>query len=761
MTIVTNLAGGTNDVPLNLALTNLNGNTTYCFRMVASNSFGKVFGTNHVFTTPIPPPYASTLPATLITGNGAVLNARVNPNGTSTEVWFEFGTQTGYYPFGSFGNTNIGSGSSELLIGASIPTWRPLQPATLYHYRVGARNSGGTRYGADASFTTTGSQPLAAVQYPSLVTVSNALFNGAVNPNGETTAAWYEWGITTNYGRFVTIPYSNGRFTNLWFEGSAPVNYDRITPPKAVGSGTSYASAGSMVNDLTPGTMYEYRLVASNRFGQVTNGYAWCPVPAPQVVVEPATAVTGSSAILHAQVNPNGWPVTAWFQWGLNGIENRSAPIYLSPRTNPVPLSLYVTGLVSGVTYGYYQVMVTNGAFNTFGGWSFTTPIPPTVTTLSATAVSHTNATLKGSVNPKSLPTRAWFEWGLSTNYAHRTSSVEVGAGNTNVPVATYHFRFVAESPGGVVHGPDATFTTLPPPVASDGYYVSRTLLPEGLSTPITITTTGGNHFYQGAIPRPFRIRLTQNGQPFNLIEPESVWPQSLTFMFPPLDPGYYGFVIQTQYPLSGWGDYYESGPRFFKVERYVAAQVGTPHSFQLAARNSTMEQVNPTEFIPTATYTLSNVITGTIAVRQHVNAGLNMPWLADIWKSGENGVKLSFDFILDDYVMFKFGIPIVITFDFPTIVAQGQLVEAKAPSVSYPGGEWLRAEHNVYYSTDHNLWLNAPFDGLPPVDISLSQKDDKLLIWGSVPTLPGCDAISRFVGSALDSNARWGRSLG
>jgi hypothetical protein len=94
-------------------------------------------------------PAATTDPASAINGNRATLNATVNPNGSETSVYFEWGTST------SYGNTTpaqtISVGTSNIVVTANITG---LSMNTTYHYRVVALNSGGATTGADVAFTT-------------------------------------------------------------------------------------------------------------------------------------------------------------------------------------------------------------------------------------------------------------------------------------------------------------------------------------------------------------------------------------------------------------------------------------------------------------------------------------------------------------------------------------------------------------------------------------------------------------------------------
>lgn len=98
------------------------------------------------------------------------------------------------------------------------------------------------------------------------------------------------------------------------------------------------------------------------------------------------------------------------------------------------------------------------------------TGMAPTITTLAATSVSLTSATLNGSVNPNNVSTTYHFEWGLTTSYGHSTTTASAGSGSSSVNVNTpisgltagtaYHFRIVATNSVGTTYGNDLPFTT-------------------------------------------------------------------------------------------------------------------------------------------------------------------------------------------------------------------------------------------------------------------------------------------------------------
>ncbi len=146
------VGSGSSPVAYSATVFNLQPNTLYHYRAVASNSGGTSFGADVTFVTgPLPcnAPGVATQPASNITATSAILNGSANPNGCATNAWFEYGTTPAYG--GTTGQQPLGSGSSPVPFSATISN---LQPNTLYHYRAVASNSGGTSYGADVTFMT-------------------------------------------------------------------------------------------------------------------------------------------------------------------------------------------------------------------------------------------------------------------------------------------------------------------------------------------------------------------------------------------------------------------------------------------------------------------------------------------------------------------------------------------------------------------------------------------------------------------------------
>ena len=108
-------------------------------------------------------PSVSTVNATNITSNSAIVNGIVNPNNLVTAVSFQYGTTMTYGNQIGAEQSPINGGISNVNVTAALTA---LQPNTLYHFRVQAIGNGNTINGSDATFTT-------ASSYPAAITLNN------------------------------------------------------------------------------------------------------------------------------------------------------------------------------------------------------------------------------------------------------------------------------------------------------------------------------------------------------------------------------------------------------------------------------------------------------------------------------------------------------------------------------------------------------------------------------------------------------------
>lgn len=167
------VGGGTTDVPVSATVSGLTANTTYDFKLVATNGVATASDTGMFNTTmrtiqPTSPP-PLTLPVigrqapTVTSSATATLSGLVNPEGSSTSAHFEYGLDPRYYGGGAIVyNTitpvqTVGSDSTSHAVTARISG---LLPDALYHVRLVASSSAGAAQGPDQTFiTATGPAP--------------------------------------------------------------------------------------------------------------------------------------------------------------------------------------------------------------------------------------------------------------------------------------------------------------------------------------------------------------------------------------------------------------------------------------------------------------------------------------------------------------------------------------------------------------------------------------------------------------------------
>ena len=342
-------------------------------------------------------------------------------------------------------------------------------------YRVSATSAG--LRGIPVIFRATAlSPPTVTTTAASAITRTSATLNGSVNPNGQATTAYFEWGTSSTLSTFDT------------------------TTSQSIGSGTSAVSVTANLTGLNANTTYYYRAVGQNS-GGTQNGsiVSFTTSALPTVTTSAGSNIGSTSATLNGSVNPNGSTATAWFEWGTSGILSTytsTASQSIGSGTSAVSVTANLTGLSASTTY-YYRVVGQNSA-GTSGGSivSFTTlsgavPNPPTL-----------SSPPDGAANQNTRPALSWTASAGATNYHLQvsqsssfsttvfddttitTTSRQVGPLQNN---RTLYWRVRAKSTSGWSEYSTAfSFGTLPPPAFSTASvrssFVSPGSLPTGLA---------------------------------------------------------------------------------------------------------------------------------------------------------------------------------------------------------------------------------------------------------------------------------------
>ena len=293
-----------------------------------------------------------------------------------------------------------------------------------------------------APTATTGTETTAA---PDVGDPTVATLNGSVNPQGQATNYHFEYGPTTGYGTSTT---------------STSAGQDSLDHAES-----------ARITALTAGTTYHFRIVATNATG-TTNGSDQTFTTPPAASTGAASGVIGNAATLNGTVNPNGKATTYQFEYGTTtGYGSSTASASAGSGTTNFPAATAVSALTPGTTY-HFRIDATNSDGLTHGADA--TFMTPKATTMAASSVTGTGATLNGTANSGAIGGVAisgatyHFDYGTSQSYGTSTTAAAVGNADTPesatvaslAPATMYHFQIVEHSAAGDTTGGDQTFTT-------------------------------------------------------------------------------------------------------------------------------------------------------------------------------------------------------------------------------------------------------------------------------------------------------------
>jgi uncharacterized delta-60 repeat protein len=292
-------------------------------------------------------PVVTTNPATNVASFSATLNGSLNPNGSTTTVYFQYGPTTGY---GFATAVQTQTGNTVRAINANIGN---LSVNTTYHFRMVAHNADGTAYGSDRTFTTLGATgpPVVVTNPATFIATFSAILNGSVDPHGLTTFVYFQYGTTTGYGS---------------------------TTLSQVNTGNTYQSVSANISSLAASTTYHFRIVATNsagtRYGADRTFTTLSATGPPLVITNPATNVTGSSATLNGSVNPHGLSTTVYFQYGTTTSYGHTTASQTKSGSTYQSVSANISGLSASTAY-HFRIVATNSSGTTYGSdKTFTTP---------------------------------------------------------------------------------------------------------------------------------------------------------------------------------------------------------------------------------------------------------------------------------------------------------------------------------------------------------------------------------------------------
>lgn len=182
-------------------------------------------------------PVLTTKEITSILATSATSGGIITDEGSGTIIARGVCWSTQITPTISDNKTTDGAGA-----GGYTSNMTGLKGGTIYYAKAYATNSSGTGYGMAMSFTTLGQAPIAITQDATNILTTSATLNGSVNANYLSTAVFFEYGTTTNYGQTTTA-----------------------TPSPISGNSNTLVSAS--ISSLTTSLTYNFRVKAVNEQG--------------------------------------------------------------------------------------------------------------------------------------------------------------------------------------------------------------------------------------------------------------------------------------------------------------------------------------------------------------------------------------------------------------------------------------------------------------------------------------------------------------
>jgi hypothetical protein len=338
----------------------------------------------------------------------------------------------------------------------------------------------------------------------------NTEVSGTADPNGvgPITACYFEWGLTTGYGKKTncteSVPFNTVQTVHA------------VLPP----------------GEITGEETYHYRLVLDTGVPNVIGrGGDKTIVPhyVKKVKTETATEVTRTGAKLNGSFEGNTEATSYFFEYGTTACPCTTrmpvAPTEVSAGSpsgpGTTPMSVMVSGLTPETVY-HFRVVAKNPQGTSPGkDETFTTPkAVNAVVGEEATNLRPTSVTLNGSYDgstsdaPPVIEGHSYyFEWGPTIAYGNKTAappgtpmaaqagtvhvSADIEGLSTYLPTSLpYHFRLVVTNATGTTVGPDTTFLPAPPDLPQIADIAADEITPTTASLAATINPGNGPTTY-------------------------------------------------------------------------------------------------------------------------------------------------------------------------------------------------------------------------------------------------------------------------
>ena len=482
-----------------IRMENLSMATHYYVKAYAKNEYGIGLSEALDFVTGavITPPSVTTVEVKDVTATSAIVKGNVTDDGGTDIIERGVCWGTNANPITS-GHHQAASGTTTGLFSVSITG---LTSNTTYHVRAYAKNSRGTSYGQDLSFTTTEGLSTVTTANVTNITATSAKGGGTVTDQG--ASAVTERGICWSTSHNPTVSDSHAN------------------------SGTGVGTFTVNMTGLTPNETYYVRAYAKNQQGTAYGSEVSFKAleGLPVVTTSNITDITATTAKGGGNVTDQGG--SAVTERGVCWSADPNPTIidsHANSSSGTGSFTLNITGLMPGTKY-YVCAYAINTQGTAYGEQKeFTTKAnKPTVTTATLTDITPTTATGGGEVtdNGGAEVTERGVCWSTShsptISSSHAASGTDSDVFTVNItgltPSTTYYVKAYAKNSAGTGYGNEMAFVTEALPI----YTVSVSAEPSGCGT-----VTGGGNYQQGqsctVIATPATgyafLRWTKDGSP-------------------------------------------------------------------------------------------------------------------------------------------------------------------------------------------------------------------------------------------------------
>jgi hypothetical protein len=440
---------GTGTGEFTVEISDLTANTTYYVKAYAKNSVGTSYGEEVSFTTleNATVPTVTIVEIINITQTSALASCNVTSDGGDDVTERGVCWSTSHNPTVDGSHANNGTGTGEFSVEIS-----DLTANTTYYVKAYAKNSVGTSYGEEVSFTTleNATTPIVTTGEITNITQTTALVSGEVTSDGgdEVTERGVCWSTSHN-------PTIDGNHAN---------------------NGTGTGVFVVEISGLTANTKYYVKAYAKNSVGiAYGNEIEFTTAQnstAPSVTTTPASNITTTTAMSGGNVTSDGGATVT--DRGICWSTNHNPTIYdthTSQGSGTGTFTVTMTNLTKHTKY-YVRAYATNSIGTNYGNEiNFTTLADkPTVTTNNVTNIMAHQATSGGYVtsdggadviargvcwSTSQAPTISDSHTEDGTGTGAFTSTITGLTANTD-----YYLRAYATNIAGTNYGEQQTFRT-------------------------------------------------------------------------------------------------------------------------------------------------------------------------------------------------------------------------------------------------------------------------------------------------------------